>query len=118
MARRPLSEFPEPHRRYFTEHPEAKRRVVATIGKFTGYGIHFHVVIREEDEPVFATDSGSWEVPSRDPAGEGRERMMKFRSRHAAERWIQATFHREFSDSTHTLELREESARRHPDRRE
>ena len=109
MARRPLADIPTPHRRYFQEYPDKKRTVVATIGRFTGYGMHFHVILREEDEPVFAADTGRWEVPSRDPAGEGKERMMKFRTRKAAERWIEAAFAEEFSPETHALLVREDS---------
>lgn len=110
MARRPISQFPSPLRRYFAEHPSEKRRVIATIGRFTGYGIHFHVILREEDEAVYAADSGTWEVPSQDPAGEGRERMMKFRTRRAAERWIHRTFRSEFSPKTHELIIRPPNA--------
>jgi hypothetical protein len=108
VPRRPLSKFPLPIRRYFQEHPNTKRSVTATVSAFTGYGTHFHVVLREEDEPVFNRRTDQWEVPSRDPAGEGKERMMKFRSRRTAMRWIEATFEAEFSYDTHQLSVRDE----------
>jgi len=58
--------------------------VITHLGRFTGYGIHFHVTMREE-------------------SGEGRERMMKFRTREKAVRWARATFEREFNPQTHEL---------------
>ncbi|MFW6289024.1 MAG: hypothetical protein ACOC2Q_04520 [Spirochaetota bacterium] len=63
---------------------ERRRKVIAHLGRFTGYGIHFHVTMREE-------------------SGEGRERMMKFRTREKAVRWARATFEREFNPQTHEL---------------
>lgn len=69
----------------------AHRVVTATIGSFTGYGIHFHVSLREPES--------------------GYERMMKFRRRDTAERWIRATFETDFDTTTDDLEMVESPKR-------
>jgi hypothetical protein len=71
---------------------EPRRKVIATIGRFTGYGVHFHVTLREQA-----------------PLGvHPRERMMKFRARRDADRWIRSVFEREFSPESHELIIRVE----------
>jgi hypothetical protein len=102
MEQRRLSRIPGPHVRYFAAHPRERRKVIARIGRFTGHGLHFHVTMREEPDRVWAPDLERWEVPLDDPTP-GRERMMKFRTREKADRWIESTFRREFSSDTHEL---------------
>lgn len=103
VSPRPLSKIPRPHRRWFAEHPHERRRVVVRVGAFTGHALHFHVTMREEHDRVWAADRGCWETPTDDPVGEGRERMMKFRTHDQAWRWVEATFHEEFGEETHEL---------------
>ncbi|TVR33017.1 MAG: hypothetical protein EA404_05990 [Spirochaetaceae bacterium] len=71
---------------------DQRRKVVVHVGKFSGHGTHFHVTMREE-------------------ADSGRERMMKFRSREKAMRWIEYTFRREFNPATHELVFAEDRPR-------
>jgi hypothetical protein len=65
--------------------------------------MHVHVTLREEPNPVWAEDRAEWEIPADDPATAGGERMMKFRRRVTAERWIERTFREEFTPETHEL---------------
>ena len=58
--------------------------VEVRVSTFRGHGTHVHVVMRERHT-------------------QGRERMMKFHSREAAERWIDYTYKREFGEKTHRL---------------
>ncbi len=74
-----------------------------SIGTFVGHGTHVHVIVKEEDEPVFDAATGEWVIPAQDSAGEGRERMMKFHDRRRAKQWVAATFAAEFSPATHEL---------------
>jgi hypothetical protein len=100
-----ISEIPEPHRRYFDEHPEEKRRVTATVSFFYGTGSHFHVELVEEPNYVYDPEQESWLAPTGDSAGEGRRRFMKFRREDTARRWIHRVFEEEFSPELHRLEF-------------
>jgi hypothetical protein len=90
-------------KRFFSLHPDEPRRVFVTIGTFVGHGTHVHVVIREENEPIWDAEESRWIIPAHDPAGEGTERMMKFHDRKRAIQWVKATFETEFSKGTHVL---------------
>lgn len=109
MQRRELNQIPGSHPRYFPTHPQ-RRKVVVRIGRFTGHGMHFHVTMHEEPDPVWAPDLERWEVPLDDP-NPGRERMMKFRTREKADLWVSSTFEREFGSDTHVLVYEETEPR-------
>ncbi len=74
-----------------------------SIGTFVGHGTHVHVILKEEDEPVFDAESSEWVIPENDELGTGVERMMKFHDRRRAEQWVEATFLQELSPDTHVL---------------
>lgn len=60
------------------------RRIHASIDTFTGHGTHLHVRVRPEDDPA-------------------AERLMKFRNREAAQRWVYHVFHAEFDPEQDVL---------------
>lgn len=72
--------------RYYAAHPDRKRPVYVRVDKFTGYGRHVHVTMREADDP-----------------GKGKVRVMKFTRPEIARRWIETTFDDEFDEETHEL---------------
>ncbi len=95
------------------------------VSTFRGHGTHVYVVMRErpraeaadrDAEKLDATAESVDQDPSTGgsesgvgnghPSGTdptGTERMMKFHSREAAERWIDYTYTREFGEMTHRL---------------
>lgn len=57
-----LREIPEPHRRKWPESKE-RRTVSVSLGRFTGFP-HWHVTIREEDNPIWdSRDAAEWKRP-------------------------------------------------------
>lgn len=76
-------------------HSGQKRSVRVRVDKFTGYGRHIHVTMKEADDS---------EV--------GAERVMKFNRPEIARRWIEHTFGAEFSPETHELIIEDEESYR------
>lgn len=95
-------------RRYYAEHHDLKRPVTVRVDKFTGYGKHVHVTMKEADDPYWDPEEERWVAPSEpeDP-GRGRERVMKFSGSKMARRWIESTFAQEFDPETHELRVEE-----------
>jgi hypothetical protein len=94
--------------RYYETHPEELRPVRVRVDKFTGYGKHIHVTMKEADDPIWDDQAGEWVIPTdpEDP-GHGVERVMKFNRRAAARKWIETTFEQEFDTETHELQVEE-----------
>ena len=99
---------PEAGERYYATNPSLKRPVIVRVDKFTGYGRHVHVTMKEADDPSWNPEEGRW-VPPSDPEdpGQGRERVMKFNGSEVARKWIERTFRDEFDPGTHELRVEE-----------
>lgn len=95
-------------RRYYADNPDLKRPVTVRVDKFTGYGKHVHVTMKEADDPYWDHEQERWVKPSEpeDP-GHGTERVMKFNGAKMARKWIEKTFQEEFDSETHELEVEE-----------
>lgn len=66
-----LNEIPEPHIRKFP-NPYSKRKVKITVSRYYGYGIHYYVSIREDDNPIWNSERNLWTRAWDDKEGEGK----------------------------------------------
>lgn len=103
-----MSDPPQGGDRYYGSNPTLKRPVTVRVDKFTGYGKHVHVTMKEADDPSWDSVRGEWASPSEpeDP-GHGKERVMKFNGSKVARKWIERTFADEFDPETHELRVEE-----------
>ena len=93
---------------YYDYYGNMKRPVHVRVDKFTGYGKHVHVTMKEADDPWWDAERRRWVLPSQpeDP-GQGLQRVMKFHGSKRARRWIETTFVEEFDPETHELKVEE-----------
>ncbi len=94
--------------RFYGSNPDRKRPVTVRVDKFTGYGKHVHVTMKEADDPIWDDRTEEWVTPQ-DPedSGHGVERIMKFNRPETARLWIERTFAQEFDPKTHELQVEE-----------
>lgn len=99
--------------RYYGGHRQVRRPVHVRVDKFTGYGRHIHVTMKEADNPLWEPAANRWVTPvdPEDP-GHGIERVMKFNRPETARRWIESTFGAEFSQGTHELLIQDSESYR------
>ena len=105
-----LKDIPKPHIRYFDDR-RRKREVKVSILKFEGYGIHYHVDIKEEDNPILdigenhSSGKPCWHACWDDEKGRGKLFAKKFNSTSDAAHYIKEVWHEEFENKTHKLVL-------------
>lgn len=83
-----LKEVPKPHRRYYDD-ARRKRTVEVGVSRFWGQGDHYYVRLKQDDNPIWDTNSESWRVAWDDhEKGEGLRLSKKFANRVFAHEWI------------------------------
>lgn len=99
-----LKDIPLPHKRRFPSKEE-KRQVYVSISKFYGIGIHYHVSLREEDNPILDTSKEKpiWREAWDDEEGKGKHFFDKFKTDAEMEDFIKKTQKKEFPKKTHRL---------------
>ncbi len=99
--------FPQPHVRFYP-NSHCKRCVRITLTRYPGIGVHYHVRICEEHNPVwdgrydkFHPKDGCWFTSYSDEAGKGRFFSRQCNTVEEAQRYTQRTLHRAFPSRTH-----------------
>ena len=97
-----LADISLPHVRYYDDK-RRKRYVELTIMRYWGFGNHYYVKLKEDDNPIAKADTNTdgvigtrWMSAWDDPKSEGRCFERKFNTRFAAQNWIDATMQKEF----------------------
>lgn len=116
-----LSEISEPHVRRFGDVPigsklpdgtlAKKRQIEIFIMVFSGIGQHFHVSVREEDNPIWNSappdwvfsKAGTWQHAWDDDGGKGKMFSERFARRRDVVAWVKRTVKKHFSMKTHRL---------------
>ena len=105
-----IADIPKPHRRRFDDK-RRKREARYSITKYEGIGVHYYAAIDEENNPIWDssvsefTGSGpaGWRDAHDDKDGKGRYFSKQCNTMKQAQRWIDATFKKEFGPKTHKL---------------
>ncbi len=82
-----LSEITPPHIRFF-DVSRRKREVTVSVMMFYGIGQHYHVTLRQQENPVWNRRYHRWQSLRYDKGSEGRRVDTKFDSYEEAETFI------------------------------
>ena len=97
-----LVDIPNPHVRFYRDS-RRKLPVRVSIGVFYGIGVHFHVTIRSDADPVWNAESECWTHPWDDlKRFRGDHVSSKFNTRKAAEEFVRLTLADRFPKKDHT----------------
>ena len=110
-----LKDIPLPHKRKFDDK-RRRRKVSVHITTFPGAGVHYHVSLSEEDNPIWNPSKDTWkwmngsnriigwQVAWDDEGARGRHlNSVHSKSLEEAQRWAVETFNREFDPKTHVM---------------
>lgn len=102
-----LKEIPKPHIRVWDKPGRKKRRVEVNITVFYGIGHHYHVNIREEENPILCSCADAEKVHHHktwdDKDADGKTFDDKFNTEKEARNWVRKIFKKNFSRTTHEL---------------
>ena len=82
-----LSKITPPHVRFF-DVSRRKREVVVSVMTFYGIGEHYHVTLKQQENPVWNRYRRRWQSPRYDRDSDGRRVSEKFDTCKEAETFI------------------------------
>ena len=98
-----LKDLSKPYKRQFP--CDRKREVLARVSKYYGVGVHYHISITEEENPIWDKKENCWRTcwDDKSKETEGKRFDDSFIDYDGAEKWIKEIFEKNFSSKTHLL---------------